>query len=217
LRDLGFERIELFESEDACHRITPERESVFFNTMAQYKRLHREYERLAKLYLREIIEGKLDYRKTFFNRFFKLMQRLYYNHEVAGGCPAAKGQIAVSSNGDVYPCTSFLGISKFKLGNVTTGLSKKRYNEFSQSINRRFDNCRKCSVFSICRTTGSCLNMNYYFNKDEALPYQKSCNLFREKLKLAIASLAILKERIPRRIEKLFGYDPVGKRGNELY
>jgi hypothetical protein len=59
--------------------------------------------------------------------------------------------------------------------------------------------------------------MNYYFCGDPALPYQRSCELFREKLELAIATLAILSEKIPNRLEELFGFDPVGKRGNELY
>jgi len=217
LRDLGFERVELFESEDACHKITPQREGIFFRTDQEYQKLFKEYERLALLYIDEVAEGFLDYRKTFFNRFFKLMQKLYYNHEVTGGCPAAKGQIAVSSDGDIYPCTSFLGVEKFSLGNVDTGIDKLKYNAFVKVIDRRFDFCRDCDLFSICRTTGSCLNMNYYFNSDLAMPYQRSCELFIEKLKLAMAALAILAEKIPDRLEELFGFDPVGSRGNELY
>ena len=217
LRNLGFERIELFESEDACHKITPQRESIFFHTDQQYRLLCREYERLALLYIDEVVKGVLDYRKTFFNRFFKLMQRLYYTHEVSGGCPAAQGQFAVSTEGDIYPCTAFLGVEKFKFGNVISGLDMPKHNNFIENINKRFDYCRDCPIFSLCRTTGSCLNMNYYFNGDPALPYQKSCELFREKLELAIATLAILSERIPQRLEELFGFDPVGKRGNELY
>lgn len=217
LRDLGFERVELFESEDTCHRITSKRETMFFHTDQQYSVLFKEYEKLAMLYIDETARGFLDYRKTFFNRFFKLMQRLYYNHEVVGGCPAAKGQIAISSNGGIYPCTSFLGIKKFNFGNIRDGLDMDKYNSFIENINRRLDNCRDCSLFSLCRSTGSCLNINHYFCGDPALPYQRSCELFREKLELAIASLAILSEKIPNRLEELFGFDPVGKRGNELY
>lgn len=217
LAGLGFERIELFESEDACHRINPRRESVFFHTDQQYHKLCKEYERLALLYIDEVIRGKLNYRETFFNRFFKLMQRLYYSHELTGGCPAAQGQLAISVNGDIYPCTAFLGVENFRFGNVMHGLNMTKYNNFVENIRKRFDHCRDCSLFSLCRTTGSCLNMNYYFNGDPAMPYQRSCELFREKLELAIASLAILSERIPERLEELFGFDPVGKRGNELY
>lgn len=217
LRSLGFERIELFESEDACHRINPQRESIFFNTDEQYEVLYKEYERLALVYIDEIIKGVLDYRKTFFNRFFKLMQRLYYNHEVTGGCPAARGQFAVTSQGDIYPCTAFLGVERFNLGNVITGLNKEKYAAFVEGINKRFDNCSSCSLFALCRTTGSCLNMNYYFNGNPAVAYRRSCELFREKLELGVASLAILSNKIPERLEELFGFDPVGKRGNELY
>ncbi len=217
LRSLGLERIELFESEDACHKITPQREAFFFNTDEQYDRLCKEYERLAFHYIDETVQGSLDYKRTFFNRFFKLMQRLYYNHELVGGCPAAVGQFAVSANGDMYPCTSFLGIDKFKFGNVLLGLDKGKYDDFTSAMGKRFAQCRKCDIFSLCRSTGSCLNINYYFNADPAVPYQRSCDLFREKLKLAIATLSILSDKMPDRLEELFGFDPVGRRGNKLY
>jgi uncharacterized protein len=217
LRKLGFERVELFESEDACHRLTPQRERFFFSTDRQHRRLCRQYERLAKRYIKDTVSGFLDYRKTFFNRFFKLMQRLYYHHEVTGGCPAAVGQLAIDIDGGIYPCTSFLGIEEFKLGNINNGPEKKKLSIFLKTVSKRFKHCRGCLLFSLCRTTGSCLNINYYFNRDPALPYQKSCELFREKMELAIATLSILSEKIPERLEELFGFDPVGRRGNKLY
>ncbi len=217
LKDLGFERVEIFESEEACHKVTPDKEPGFFMTDAQFKVLCREYEKLALLYIDETLKGRLDYKKTFFNRFFKLMQRLYYHREVTGGCPAAKGQLAVMADGSIYPCTAFLGIKEFEFGNVNQGLDRVAYAKFVKGIDRRFDNCQDCAIFSICRTTGSCLNMNYYFNGDPSIPHDKSCRLFMEKLGLAVACLDILSEKIPERIEELFGFDPVGRRGNKLY
>ena len=217
LHDLGFERVEIFESEDACHKITSSREDGFFVTEKQFKVLCDEYERLALHYIEEILKGQLDYKKTFFNRFFKLMQRLYYHHEVTGGCPAAKGQFAVMADGGIYPCTAFLGIKEFEFGNINQGLDHQRYGRFIKAINKRFDHCRGCALFSLCRSTGSCLNMNYYFNGDPAVSYDKSCDLFFEKVGLAVACLDILSEKIPDRLEGLFGFDPVGRRGNNLY
>ena len=218
LRRLGFERIEIFESEDACHKLSPQQRASFFSTKGNYKLLCKMYEKLALRYIDDAVSGNLNYSKTFFNRFFKLMQRLYYNQEISGGCPAAKGQIAVSVDGGIYPCTSFLGIKDFELGNVNDGLEVKKYERFIANTNRRFEHCQKdCDLFSLCRSTGSCLNVNYFFNEDPAVPHKKSCDLFAEKLALAAASLAILSEKIPHRLEKLFGSDPVGRRGNNLY
>jgi len=218
LRKLGFERIEIFESEDACHKISPRQELSFFSTEENYKLLCKAYEKLALRYIDDVVSGNLNYSKTFFNRFFKLMQRLYYSQEVSGGCPAAKGQIAVSVDGGIYPCTSFLGIKDFELGNVNYGFEARKYERFIANTNRRFEHCQKdCDLFSLCRSTGSCLNVNYFFNEDPAVPHKKSCALFAEKLALAAASLSILSEKIPHRLEKLFGFDPIGKRGNKLY
>ncbi|MBI4655482.1 MAG: radical SAM protein [Elusimicrobia bacterium] len=217
LKELGFERVEIFESEDACHRITQGRESIFFQKQKDFRRLFREYELLAGKYSEEAVSGVLDYGKTFFNRFFKLMQRLYYNHHVTGGCPAAQGQIAVSADGEIFPCTSFIGITAFSLGNVHSGVNRKKYLSLLEQMKKRFRECGNCRLFSVCGTTGSCLNINHYFNRDISKPHLRSCRLFEEKIKLAIAVLAVLSERMPDRLESLFGHDPVGRRGNKLY
>ena len=218
LKKLGFERIEIFESEDACHKISPHQGTSFFSSEENYGLLCKAYERLALRYIDDVVSRNLNYSRTFFNRFFKLMQRLYYNRQVSGGCPAAKGQIAVSVDGGIYPCTSFLGIKDFELGNVKNGFKKHAYESFIANTNGRFEHCQKdCDLFSLCRSTGSCLNVNYFFNGDPSVPHEKSCALFKEKLALAVASLAILSEKIPHRLEKLFGFDPVGRRGNKLY
>ncbi|MDD5724736.1 MAG: radical SAM protein [Candidatus Omnitrophica bacterium] len=218
LRRLGFERIELFESEDACHRFLPGQEASFFSSAESYALLCKTYEKLALKYIDDVVSGNLNYSKTFFNRFFKLMQRLYYNHEVSGGCPAAKGQIAVGIDGKIYPCTSFLGVSEFELGDTTRGIDSRKFKAFIKKISRRFEYCRKdCELFSLCRSTGSCLNVNYFFSGDPAVPHKRSCELFAEKLSLAAASLAILSDKIPQRLEELFGFDPIGRRGNKLY
>ncbi|MDA8132198.1 MAG: radical SAM protein [Elusimicrobia bacterium] len=217
LKDLGFERVEIFESEDACHKITPGREAVFFHKEKDFRRILGEYDLLAGKYSDEAVKGVLDYGKTFFNRFFKLMQRLYYNQQVTGGCPAAQGQIAVSSDGEIFPCTSFIGIKAFSLGNVHSGLDRKKHLSLLRKTAGRFRRCAGCEIFSVCGTTGSCLNINHYFNGDVSRPHARSCRLFTEKIKLAMAVLADLSERMPDRLEALFGHDPVGRRGNELY
>lgn len=218
LKDLGFERVEIFESEDACHSIRCGSKFSFFSTEENYRLLYKSYEKLACRYIDDCVRGKLNYSKTFFNRFFKLMQRLYYNHELTGGCPAARGQIAVSTDGKIYPCTSFIGVKEFELGDVRHGLEGKAYRRFVEKANRRYKYCRQeCELFSLCRSSGSCLNVNYFFNADPALPHKKSCALFKEKLALAAATLCILSDKIPHGVEKLFGFDPVGRRGNKLY
>lgn len=217
LKELGFERMEIFESEDACHKVTDKTKDLFFTGSEEKEILYAEYERLALLFIEEVLEGKLNYAKTFFNRFFKLMQRLYYNEELVGGCPAATGQIAVSADGSIYPCTSFLGIDNFCLGNVNDSIDKIKYEDFINQVNDRSKQCSECELYSVCKSSGSCLNVNYYFNDNVAVPHKPSCELFKEKIKLAIASLCIITEKIPDKVEELFGHDSVGRRGNSLY
>jgi len=214
LRDLGFERIELFESEDACHRITPNRAAVFFHRPDQYAHLMAEWERVARLYMDEVRAGRLNHYNTFFNRFFKLMQRLYRHHEVSGGCPAGRGQIAVACDGRYYPCTAFIGVNDYAMGDTERGLDRARLEAFLERADKRVEHCSGCDVFALCNTSGSCLNLNLYYTGDIAKPSEQGCQLFRHKMELAMAALATLSEECPERIEGLFGEDPSGARGS---
>lgn len=213
LRELGFDRIELFESEDACHRITPGREAFFFHTEEQYETLTKEYDRLARLYVEEVKRDRLNHHNTFFNRFFKLMQKIYHHHEVTGGCPAGRGQLAVSCDGWFYPCTAFIGIDEFRMGNVDQGLDVAHLKRFLGRADERDEHCADCDYHALCRSTGSCLNLNLHYNGDLAKPWENGCKLFRYKMDLAMAALATLSEDVPELLEPLLGEDPSGARG----
>lgn len=214
LREIGFDRIELFESEDACHRITPGREAVFFHTQEQYERLCEEYDRLARLYIEEVRRGQLTRYNTFFNRFFKLMQKIYHHHEVTGGCPAGRGQLAVACDGTYYPCTAFIGVDEFAMGNVRDGLDEEKMKEFIRKADERDRNCGDCDYYALCRSTGSCLNLNLHYNGDMSKPWEYGCKLFRYKMDLAMAALTILTDECPELVDSLMGEDPSGARGS---
>lgn len=77
LRNLGFDRIEVCESEKAGYGLEL-KNAFFFSGSSGIKRLKSLYYKLAEFYSREISEGKLTYKNTYFNRFFKQLSRLYH-------------------------------------------------------------------------------------------------------------------------------------------
>jgi len=101
------------------------------------------------------------------------------------GCGAGSEYIAVTPEGDIYPCHQFVGNDDFKMGNI-----------FGEKINSeialRFRNaniynkpkCNDCWAKFYC--SGGCHANAYNFNKDINIPYEMGCDMERKRLEIAI-------------------------------
>lgn len=196
LRNLGFERIEICESEKAGYGLEPNNR-FFFNGDKGLKRLKSLYYGLAKFYAREILKGRLNYENTYFNRFFKQLSRLYHIQSVTGSCSAAFSLMACDINGDIYPCTAFIGIPGFAIGNVRTGLDEREVKEFSNTRISSSQDCSECWARRLCLGCGSCYNLNYFASRKLGRPDSYYCELFRYKTKLMIAMISEISNRDP--------------------
>ncbi len=201
LRKLGFERIEICETEDVCFGMKREKIKYFFKNKKDIKVLKKEYERLANFYVEEILKGSFNYYNIYFNRFFKMLARLYHQNKIWGCCSAGVGQIAVDAKGDIYPCTTFLDMKTFKIGNVFNGINSKRILLDSNITDS--DKCQSCFAKVLCKGAGSCYNINYYFNKSIIEPVDAYCDIFRFKTKLMIAVIAEINEKKPHLLSNL--------------
>ncbi|MBS7298662.1 MAG: thioether cross-link-forming SCIFF peptide maturase [Eubacteriales bacterium] len=145
-----------------------------------------EYEKLAKLYIDRRREGKP------FN-FFHFMIDLDQGPCVVkrlSGCGAGHEYIAVTPEGDIYPCHQFVGNKDFKMGSVMTG-------EFDEEIKSTFEKsniytkpeCSNCFAKFYC--SGGCAANAYNFNKDINEPYKLACEFERKRVECAIAIEAI--------------------------
>ncbi len=106
------------------------------------------------------------------------------------GCGAGAEYVAVTPEGDVYPCHQFVGKAEYKMGNVLEGT-------FDASIADRFANlniytredCRTCWARFYC--SGGCSAANLNANGDLKKPARVGCELQRKRLECAIAMQAI--------------------------
>lgn len=203
LRSLGFERIEICETEDVCFGIKREKAKYFFKDKKNVDVLKQEYERLAKFYVEEILVGSFNYYNIYFNRFFKMLARLYHQNKIWGCCSAGIGQIAVDAKGDIYPCTTFLDIKAFKIGDVFKGIDPNLKSILLDSEITNSASCNKCFAKVLCKGAGSCYNINYYYNKSITEPVDEYCDIFRFKTKLMIAVIAEINEKKPHLLPKL--------------
>lgn len=196
LRSLGFDRIEVCESEKAGYGLDLNNQ-FFFSGLEGVRRLKTIYSTLARFYAQEIIKGKLNYKNTYFNRFFKQLSRLYHIQSIVGSCSAGFSLMAVDMDGGIYPCTAFVGMPQFKIGSVTSGIQETKIGLFLDTKILSNKACAQCWAKKICRGCGSCYNLNYFSNKNLKQPNPYYCELFRYKTKLMIAMIAFVSQKYP--------------------
>lgn len=150
--------------------------------------LYGEYEKLAEEYLERRKQGKG------FN-FFHFMVDLDQGPCVIkrlSGCGAGHEYLAISPEGDIYPCHQFVGNKKFLMGNVTEKtLDEQIKNKFERSNVYTKDKCTNCFAKFYC--SGGCSANAYNFNNDIDKPYELACDLEKKRVECAIAIEARLK------------------------
>lgn len=102
------------------------------------------------------------------------------------GCGAGHEYIAVTPDGDIYPCHQFVGNEDFKLGNILeTGFNEDISSEFKNAHIYNKPKCRDCWAKFYC--SGGCQANNYNFNKDIHIPYELGCIMGKKRIECAIA------------------------------
>lgn len=214
LRNLGFDRIELCESEKAGYGLES-KGNFFFSGSKEVKQLEAIYSRLADFYSREIIKGALTYENTYFNRFFKQLSRLYHIQSIVGTCSAGFSLMAVDMDGSIYPCTAFVGVPAFRIGSVRTGIDVLKLNAFSGTKINASAACSGCWAKMICRGCGSCYNLNYFAGKNPGKPDPYYCGLFRHKTKLMIGMIGRIAAKDAGRLEEVLVPEYYVRRGSK--
>ncbi len=104
------------------------------------------------------------------------------------GCGAGHEYVAVTPNGDIYPCHQFVGNNKFVMGNVfneNEGLDKNIINTFKHGHVYNKPECMNCWARFYC--SGGCQANNYNFNGDIHIPYHLGCEMMKKRIECAIA------------------------------
>lgn len=202
LRNFGFERIEVCESEKAGYGLES-KSKFFFNGTRGLRHLKSLYYNLALFYTEEIIRGHLTYKNTYFNRFFKQLSRLYHIQSVVGACSAGFSLMSVDIDGSIYPCTAFIGLTRFRIGHIRVGINERKLKDFLETKISSTGVCDTCWAKKLCRGCGSCYNLNYFTSNNPGQPDSYYCELFRYKTKLMIAMIAEISQKNPRLLDQV--------------
>ena len=102
------------------------------------------------------------------------------------GCGSAFEYVAITPQGDVYPCHQFVGKEEYKLGSIfddtyDVELGKK----FKKAHIYNKPKCRECWARFYC--SGGCKANNVNFNGDMNIPYEIGCKMQKKRIECAIA------------------------------
>ena len=145
-----------------------------------------EYDRLTDFCLELVEAGKP---LSFFHFNVDLEQGPCVFKRVAG-CGAGTEYVAVSPEGDIFPCHQFAGESEYKLGNVhDADFGNGLFELFNQAHIYQKSDCRDCWAKYYC--SGGCHANALKINGDILKPHQLGCILERKRLECAIGIAAV--------------------------
>ncbi|MCX7614184.1 MAG: thioether cross-link-forming SCIFF peptide maturase [Clostridiales bacterium] len=172
--DCGFTNLSL-------EPVVLKKENPLSITKEDLSRVFEEYDRLCDLILEREKEGQ---NFEFFHFMIDLEQGPCILKRLRG-CGAGFEYVAVTPEGDIYPCHQFVGMDEFILGNLNDGTFDVSLSDRFAAINfyTRKD-CLNCWAKYYCG--GGCSAANQSMNNDLLQPYELGCELERKRVECAI-------------------------------
>ena len=141
------------------------------------------YDKLYEEMVRRKREGKDEFNFYHFNVDLNGGPCVYKR---ISGCGAGFEYVAITPQGEVYPCHQFVGREEYKLGSIydesyDSELGKK----FKKAHIYNKPKCRECWARFYC--SGGCQANNISFNGDINVPYEIGCKMQKKRIECAIA------------------------------
>ncbi len=164
----------------------------FALTEKELPAVFKEYERLA---VRILDNEKKGGKFNFFHFMIDLDQGPCAVKRLRG-CGCGNDYVAITPDGDIFPCHQFVGIDEYKMGNIDLGTFNMEMKEdFSKAHVYSKPDCKKCWAKFYC--SGGCNANNYRYMGDIRTAHKLSCQLEKKRLECAIMMKAarIFKEQ----------------------
>lgn len=142
-----------------------------------------EYEKLA-LWYADQRKSKDPFR--FFHFMVDLTQGPCVIKRVTG-CGAGNEYLAITPEGDIYPCHQFVGQEEFRMGNILDEdllLPQTMREDFKNAHIYEKEDCQQCWAKFYC--SGGCHANAHNFNGDIKKPYRLGCEMQRKRLECAL-------------------------------
>lgn len=110
------------------------------------------------------------------------------------GCGCGNEYVAVTPDGDIYPCHQFVGIDEWKMGNIYTGdVDPKIAEYFAKTHIYSKQGCSDCWARFYC--SGGCNANGFIYEGDVRTPHKIQCAMMKKRVECGIALGVKLGER----------------------
>ncbi|MFZ5966039.1 MAG: thioether cross-link-forming SCIFF peptide maturase [Bacillota bacterium] len=174
LADLGFKNT-------SVEPVVAEADKEYAIKEEDMKTVFSQYEALAKEYVDRIRQGNGF---NFFHFNIDLNQGPCVIKRLVG-CGAGAEYVAITPEGDIYPCHQFVGNEDFKIGSVIDQTFNNHLHEYFANANvYTKEKCSKCWAKFYC--SGGCHANAYNFHKDINVPYEIGCEMEKKRIECSI-------------------------------
>ncbi len=182
MADLGFDQI-------SVEPVVSDMKLDYSIKDADLPEVFAEYERLAD----EIIKRKKIGKSFNFFHFMLDLDQGPCAIKRLRGCGCGNEYIAVTPEGDIFPCHQFVGDDQWKMGNVLDGTYRlDMKHDFALSNVYSKPDCKKCWAKFYC--SGGCNANNWQYEGDIHKSHKISCELEKKRLECAIMIKAALSD-----------------------
>ena len=180
LHDAGFDQI-------SVEPVVTDPKNDYALTEQDLPRIFAEYETLAKA----LIERKKKGNGFNFFHFMIDLDQGPCAIKRLRGCGCGNEYVAVTPDGDIYPCHQFVGMEEFKMGSVLDDtLNTAMKDEFARANVYTKEECKNCWAKFYC--SGGCNANNFQYAGDIHKPVKLSCDMENKRLECAIMMKAAL-------------------------
>lgn len=165
-------------------------DSEFFISDAEYADCITKLSRILVKNLDQLASGD---KTPVICHIFDILRSLITKTKKVNYCSAGREYVAVTANGDVYPCHGFVGMDEFKMGNVYDddfpGDSYTTINNVFSTLNvYTSEECRSCWARFLCG--GDCAVYSYIYNNNLSKPTNRRCILAKSMLNALLPVIA---------------------------
>lgn len=145
-----------------------------------------EYEKLAL----KLLENEKNGKKFNFFHFMLDLDQGPCAIKRLRGCGCGNDYVAITPDGDIFPCHQFVGIDEYKMGNIDEGtFDQEMKTDFAKAHVYSKPDCRECWAKFYC--SGGCNANNYQYMGDIRTAHKISCQLEKKRLECAIMMKAV--------------------------
>jgi uncharacterized protein len=161
------------------------------------------YRRFIFNYAQRILKGENVPINIHFKK--RLQKTLGYGNTRVN-CWAGRSFFSAGPDGALYPCFRFIGINRYKMGDLDSGLDPKQVHWFTEQAGRSYEHrkeCDECWAAPLCG--GPCFACAELMGQVDGSPSPDFCSMIRSESEAAIWLSSVMREQDPPRLLELIG------------